>query len=65
MRIRKSAGIFGAHDKNPIDRIPFFVIPLYYKEGDFMAREATLQVRMNADLKEKIETLYREMVCRS
>ena len=30
MRIRKSAGIFGAHDKNPINRIPFFVIPLYY-----------------------------------
>lgn len=30
-----------------------------------MAREATLQVRMNADLKEKVETLYREMVCRS
>jgi addiction module RelB/DinJ family antitoxin len=26
-----------------------------------MAKEATLQVRMDADLKEKVETLYREM----
>lgn len=26
-----------------------------------MAKEATLQVRMDADLKEKVETLYREL----
>lgn len=26
-----------------------------------MAKEATLQVRMDADLKEKVEALYREM----
>ncbi|MDE8734421.1 type II toxin-antitoxin system RelB/DinJ family antitoxin [Eubacteriales bacterium DFI.9.88] len=26
-----------------------------------MAKEATLQVRMDADLKEKVETLYRDM----
>ena len=26
-----------------------------------MAKEATLQVRMDADLKEKAETLYKEM----
>ena len=26
-----------------------------------MAKEATLQVRMDADLKEEVEALYREM----
>ena len=38
------------------------VVQLYYKKGgDIMAKEATLQVRMDADLKEKAESLYREM----
>jgi addiction module RelB/DinJ family antitoxin len=39
-----------------------YVVRLYYKkEGYFMAREATLQVRMDLDLKEKVEALYRNM----
>ena len=29
--------------------------------GDIMAKEATLQVRMDADLKEEAEKLYRDM----
>ena len=29
--------------------------------GDIMAKEATLQVRMDADLKEKVEQLYKDL----
>src|SRR5699024_9698651 len=31
------------------------------KGGDAMAKEAVLQVRMDAELKEKVEALYREL----
>ncbi|MCD8020354.1 MAG: type II toxin-antitoxin system RelB/DinJ family antitoxin, partial [Clostridiales bacterium] len=31
------------------------------ERNDFMAKEATLQVRMDADLKVKVEILYRNM----
>lgn len=31
------------------------------KEGGIMAKKATLQVRMDADLKKKAESLYRDM----
>ena len=38
-----------------IDRKSKNVIQLYYKGDDIMAKEATLQVRMDAELKEKVE----------
>ncbi len=44
-----------------IDRKSKNVIQLYYKGDDVMAKEATLQVRMDAELKEKVEALYKEM----
>jgi DNA-damage-inducible protein J len=45
-----------------IDKRNKNVIQLYYKQGgDVMAKEATLQVRMDADLKEEVEALYRDM----
>lgn len=32
-----------------------------FKEMKCMAKEATLQVRMDADLKEQVETLYKRL----
>lgn len=40
-------------DKSPIDKITFFVIRFYYKEGDFMVKEETFQVHIDADSKKQ------------
>ena len=38
------------------------VVQSYYRRGDdVMAKEVTLQVRMDADIKEQVEQLYKKM----
>lgn len=53
--------VLGRYEKEGIDK----VVHLYYncltKEAVIMAKEATLQVRMDAELKEQAEILYKQL----
>ena len=45
--------------------MPKIVVQLHYKEEIIMAMDATLQIRMNSDLKAQVEELYKtyKFVC--